>query len=341
MQASNCTREVLNVMVVGQSQVGKTSLVNSLVYPDSSRYPNPTQTTLLRTPILEITKGTFRSGAARLSLNVIDTPAVKSRIDWIPLLAFIEEQYNDHINNKNRRNRNSFVHCCLYIITPSGDDLSPLDVEFMKDLCDKVNVIPVIAKADTLTDTECAFLKNNVIRDIQKHMIRIYGMAEEYNKPAYERMPLAVVSPRTLIEAHKEVSTINDPWSVTNISNRVRNFYELRKFILNTHLQDLKYATESIHYENFLHRKLFGFDIRINVFTQNCREARRTGTRPGEIAVTVILNLHENLCCETDTINLCIQRTYNYIVEENYHEPTVVVLYIVKSNRLIRRVVRP
>lgn len=37
-----------------------------------------------------------------------------------------------------------------------------MDIEFMKQLHDKVNVIPVIAKADTLTPAEVKALKKRV-----------------------------------------------------------------------------------------------------------------------------------------------------------------------------------
>jgi septin family protein len=47
--------------------------------------------------------------------------------------------------------------CLLFAIR-----LKPLDIEFMKQLHDKVNVIPVIAKADTLTPLEVKTLKKRV-----------------------------------------------------------------------------------------------------------------------------------------------------------------------------------
>ena len=40
--------------------------------------------------------------------------------------------------------------------------LKPIDVEFMRQLHTKVNLIPVIAKADTLTDEEVADFKARV-----------------------------------------------------------------------------------------------------------------------------------------------------------------------------------
>lgn len=37
--------------------------------------------------------------------------------------------------------------------------LKPLDIEFMKRLHDRVNIIPVLAKADTMTPEECGQFK--------------------------------------------------------------------------------------------------------------------------------------------------------------------------------------
>ena len=44
--------------------------------------------------------------------------------------------------------------------------LKPLDIEVMKRLHEKVNIIPLIAKADTLTPEECRDFKKNVSRDV-------------------------------------------------------------------------------------------------------------------------------------------------------------------------------
>jgi len=51
-----------------------------------------------------------------------------------------------------------------FIITMSHQltRLKQIDIEFMRRLHTKVNLIPVIAKADTLTDEEIADFKNRV-----------------------------------------------------------------------------------------------------------------------------------------------------------------------------------
>lgn len=49
-----------------------------------------------------------------------------------------------------------------YLRSMSSCRLRPVDVEFMRALQDKVNVVPLIAKADCLTPTEMKKLKERV-----------------------------------------------------------------------------------------------------------------------------------------------------------------------------------
>lgn len=48
----------------------------------------------------------------------------------------------------------------------------------MKCLHDKVNIVPVIAKADTLTKKEVAELKQRILREINENQIMIYQFPE-------------------------------------------------------------------------------------------------------------------------------------------------------------------
>ena len=59
------------------------------------------------------------------------------------------------------------------------DRLKPIDIEFMRKLHTKVNLIPVIAKADTLTDEEVTTFKQRV-RTIPSSslFLRAHGPAE-------------------------------------------------------------------------------------------------------------------------------------------------------------------
>ena len=58
--------------------------------------------------------------------------------------------------------------------------MKPIDIEFMRRLHTKVNLIPIIAKADTMTDEEIQNFKARVLADIAYHKIRIF------EAPTYE-----------------------------------------------------------------------------------------------------------------------------------------------------------
>ena len=106
---------------------------------------------------------------------------------WTPILEYMTEQFDKYLNEEVSINRKKVipdtrVHCCLYFIPPTGHrsvccsilivvvmmshphtftplpslhySLRPIDVEFMKRLHHCVNIVPVIAKADTLTIEE-------------------------------------------------------------------------------------------------------------------------------------------------------------------------------------------
>ena len=54
------------------------------------------------------------------------------------------------------------MHACLYFISPHGRGLSLLDLETLAQLADTVNIIPLIARADTLTRAELSSFKLKV-----------------------------------------------------------------------------------------------------------------------------------------------------------------------------------
>ncbi|XP_077936385.1 septin 9b isoform X5 [Gasterosteus aculeatus] len=152
----------LNIMVVGQSGLGKSTLMNTLFKSKVSRksvQPNPEERIPKTIEIKSISHDIEEKGV-RMKLTVIDTPGFGDQINnencWQPIMKFINDQYEAYLQeevNINRKKRipDSRVHCCIYFIPPTGHCLRPLDVEFMRRLSKVVNIVPVIAKADTLT----------------------------------------------------------------------------------------------------------------------------------------------------------------------------------------------
>ena len=63
---------------------------------------------------------------------------------------------------RDRHIQDTRIHCALYFISPTGHSLRPIDVIVMKKLSEVVNVVPVIAKADSLTLEERESFKQKV-----------------------------------------------------------------------------------------------------------------------------------------------------------------------------------
>uniref|UniRef100_A0A674DRG7 Septin n=1 Tax=Salmo trutta TaxID=8032 RepID=A0A674DRG7_SALTR len=259
---------------LGESGLGKSTLINSLFLTDlySSEYPGPSHR-VKKTVQVEQSKVLVKEGGVQLLLTIVDTPGFGDAVDnsncWQPVIDHIDSKFEDFLNCESRVNRrlmpDSRVQCCLYFIAPSGHGLKPLDIEFMKRLHEKVNVIPLIAKADTLTPEECQRFKKQIMREILEHKIQIYEFPEtddeEENKlvkKIKDRLPLAVVGSNTIIEVNgKRTRGRQYPWGVAEVENGDHcDFTILRDMLIRTHMQDLKDVTNNVHYENYRSRKL-------------------------------------------------------------------------------------
>ena len=103
-------------------------------------------------------------------LTVIDTPGfgdyVNNRDSWQPIVEFLDDQHESYMLQEQQPHRQDKidmrVHACLYFIRPTGHTLKPLDIEVMKRLSTRVNLIPVVAKADTLSPSDLIKFKRRV-----------------------------------------------------------------------------------------------------------------------------------------------------------------------------------
>ncbi|XP_064467031.1 septin-7-like isoform X2 [Ornithodoros turicata] len=264
------------LMVVGESGLGKSTLINSMFLTDiySNEYPGPSHR-VKKTVEVETTRVVLREGGVNLTLTIVDTPGFGDAVDntqcWQPIIDYVEAKYAEYLDAESRVHRSTVpdnrVHCCLYFIMPSGHGLKPLNIEFMKRLHDKVNIIPIIAKADTMTPEECSLFKRTILNEIAQNKIRLYEFPEcddddenKHLKGLKERVPFAVVGSNTIVEVNgKRVRGRKYPWGVAEVENMEHcDFIALRNMLIRTHMQDLKDITNNVHYENFRCRKLAG-----------------------------------------------------------------------------------
>lgn len=165
----------LTSTLTGESGLGKSTLVNTLfntsLYPPKER-KGPSLEFTPKTVTIQSISADIEEAGVRLRLTVVDTPGfgdfVNNDESWRPIVDNIEQRFDAYLDAENKVNRVNIVdnriHACVFFIQPTGHSLKPLDIEVMKRLHTKVNLIPVIAKSDTLTDEEITAFKARVSR---------------------------------------------------------------------------------------------------------------------------------------------------------------------------------
>ncbi|OWZ48411.1 hypothetical protein LQV05_003341 [Cryptococcus neoformans] len=266
-----------NVMVVGQTGLGKSTLINTLfashLIESKGRFePDvlPRQTTEIAAQSHVIVEN-----GVRLKLNIIDTPGYGDNVNnegcWDPIIKYIKDQHSAYLRKELTAMRDRFIpdtriHCCLFFINPTGHTLKPIDIVVLKKLTEVVNVVPVIAKSDSLTLEERSLFKQRILAEMHHNQIRMFPfdfdeLDEEelrVNERVREMLPFAIVgSERSVIIDGKPVRGRKNRWGVINVEDeRHCEFVYLRNFLTRTHLQDLIETTAQVHYETFRSKQL-------------------------------------------------------------------------------------
>ncbi|OPJ87652.1 septin-12 [Patagioenas fasciata monilis] len=266
-----------NIMVVGQSGLGKSTMVNTLFKSKVSRKAlQPGQEERIpKTVQLQSVTHVIEEKGVKMKLTVTDTPGFGDQINnencWDPIIKYINEQYERYLREeilitRKRKIPDTRVHGCVYFIPPTGHWLRPLDLEFMRRLSKIVNVVPVIAKADTLTLDERAEFKQRIQEDLKTHAISVYPQEDFDQDPddrvlndlIREKIPFAVVGADQEHQVNgKRVLGRKTKWGIIEVENLAHcEFPLLRDLLIRSHLQDLKDITHNVHYESYRVRRL-------------------------------------------------------------------------------------
>ncbi|KAJ8457225.1 hypothetical protein ONZ45_g18397 [Pleurotus djamor] len=234
------------MMVVGASGTGRTTFVNTLceheVLPhkicDNPEGAHTEEGIRIKPVNIEL-----EEDGVRIALTIVDTPGFGDNIDnefaFQEILTYLERQYDDILAEESRIKRNprfrdNKVHALLYFIPPTGHALREMDIELMRRLSPRVNVIPVIGKADALTPSELKGFKKRAM------------------------LPFAIIGSEEEVEIDGQLVRARIyPWGIAEVDNpKHSDFSRLRSALLNTHLGDLKALTHDVLYEAYRTEKL-------------------------------------------------------------------------------------
>eukprot|EP00038_Savillea_parva_P022084 m.36789 g.36789 ORF g.36789 m.36789 type:complete len:365 (-) comp5441_c0_seq1:13-1107(-) len=269
------------VMVAGERCLGKTTLVETLFgagtgsgaakpapstvpTEDTSSSSGRTQETV---QIEERTSDMTVDGTT-VKLTLIDTPgfgdSIDTRNDVDPLCEYIDGAFREYLAGESQADRSKLVdrrvHCLLYFLRASPTGLSALDLAALRQLHSRVNVVPLLAKADTLTLNERHAARQAVRTQLATEGISVFNPGFDPDDPPQvqhecqalgQAMPFAVIGSLECPNGGG-VRGRKYHWGVAEVDNPAHcDVGLLKRMLIETHLHDLRGLTEEVHYETF------------------------------------------------------------------------------------------
>lgn len=273
-----------NIMLVGPRSLGKTTLLSAIFGKKLDIHKEKPTTIDIKdikdemepvlNPQIDIETKSFEIDEknVRLKLTVTNSYnyglALCLQDTHFPLVDYIDQQFADYHKRElgfDRRNiKDKMVHCLLFFINSNGFGLDEFDIEFLKSVNGKVNIIPIIARAEGLTPSEKASFKRRLKEDLEKNEIRVYQLPDpdpdesddmkRCIKEIQDTMPFAISS-MTLTSEGSVTETQLD-WATRDPYNRDQSDFLLLKLMLHRQMKDLRDDTHEIFYEQYRIKKM-------------------------------------------------------------------------------------
>ncbi|RUP27865.1 Septin-domain-containing protein [Jimgerdemannia flammicorona] len=134
--------------------------VNNLCFVDTVGYGVNLDVNATISPVTEYVESQFRK------TNAIFHPTAPNNHE---LMRFLINAHGAH----------SHADACLYLILHRA---KPVDFEYMRSLHDKCNLVPIIAKSDTLTPAEVTELKLRFLKDLRDNEICFFDFGYSFEQ---------------------------------------------------------------------------------------------------------------------------------------------------------------
>ncbi|KFP43570.1 Septin-10, partial [Chlamydotis macqueenii] len=253
-----------NILCIGETGSGKSTLINSLF---NTNFDEPVSTHFLPSVRLKAQTYELQESNVLLKLTIVSTVGFGDQINkedsCQPIVDYIDAQFEAYLQEELKIKRSLFsyhdtrIHVCLYFISPTGHSLKTLDLLTMKSLDSKVNIIPIIGKADSISKTELQKFKNKIMSELVSNDVQIYQFPTDdetiskINTIMNGHLPFAVVGSTEEVKiGNKMVRARQYPWGTVQVENENHcDFVKLREMLLCTNMEDLREQTHARHYE--------------------------------------------------------------------------------------------
>uniref|UniRef100_A0A8D2IC04 Septin n=1 Tax=Urocitellus parryii TaxID=9999 RepID=A0A8D2IC04_UROPR len=260
-----------NILCVGETGIGKSTLINTLFNTNFEEHEASHFCPNVR---LKAQTYELQESNVRLKLTIVNTVGFGDQINkeesYLPIVDYINAQFEAYLQEELKIKRSLFnyhdsrIHVCLYFIAPTGHSLKTLDLLTMKNLDNKVNIIPVIAKADTISKSELQKFKIKLMSELVCNGVQIYQFPTDddtiakINAAMNEHLPFAVVGSMDEVKVgNKMVKARQYPWGIVQVENENHcDFVKLREMLICTNMEDLQEQTHTRHYELYRRCKL-------------------------------------------------------------------------------------
>lgn len=242
---------------------------------EHTEFPNPEHMGLsVTTTTLKVEERGYTADVTVYEVSGIGD-SVDSHLDWVPIRNMIMNRFEEHHMAEERgiEGADKRIHACVYFLEPRGA-MREIDAKTMKEIGKICNLIPVISKADCLTEEEYRAIKGEMARAMTEQGISLFDciLANETKKVVELKfLPLRIICGEKRAEeeskgvmstdklcsplANRMAGVREYPWGKMAVDDESSDLGKLRCILVKSHAVDLMEMTEK-YYEEYRTNKM-------------------------------------------------------------------------------------